>query len=120
MERDMDLCREILRQMAEHRDLNSPVEIQVEGRPPEEIAFNVYQLMDGGLIEAQVVSDLQGPAYKPLRITWKGSEFYDAAKDETIWRRGKELVLKAGGGLSYDALSAVLTALIREGTGLGL
>jgi Hypothetical protein (DUF2513) len=48
----------------------------------------VYQLMDGGLIEAQVVSDLPGPAYKPLRITWKGSEFYDAAKDETIWRRG--------------------------------
>jgi hypothetical protein len=121
MERDMDLCREILRQMAAHQDLNSPVEIEVEGRSLEEITYNIYLLYDGGLIEAiDARTQANKLAYEPLCMTWRGSEFYETAKDDTTWRRGKELVLKAGSGLSYDVLSSALTALIRQGTGLGL
>jgi hypothetical protein len=122
MERDMDLCREILRQMAAHRDLNSRVEIKVEDRSPDEIAYNVYLLQDGGLSEALRVSDVQQVhAYLPLWLTWKGCEFYEATKDDTIWRRGKELAIKAGGGLSYDALSTIFQVLIRQGLpGLGI
>jgi Hypothetical protein (DUF2513) len=88
MKRDMDLCREILRQIAAHPDLNASVEIKVEGRSPDDISYQLYLLRDGGLIEG-TGSDLQGLAYKPLRLTWKGSEFLAVAQDNTIWQQAK-------------------------------
>ena len=120
MKRDMDLCREILRQIEAHPELNRPVKIEVEGRAPEDITYQLHQLRQGGLIEAKDVSDLQGLAYKPLRLTWQGHEFLDAARDDTIWRRGKERVMKAAGGLTFDLLLAALKAEIRDRTGLDL
>ena len=120
MKRDMDLCREILRQMEAHPDPNAPFEINVEGRSPEEINYHVYLLSQASLIDAIDASSTTELEYLPVRLTWTGHEFLETSRDDTIWRRGKEMVLKAGGGLSYDALSAVLTALIRQGTTLDL
>jgi hypothetical protein len=78
MKRDMDLCREI--------------------------AYQVHLLRQGGLIEAEDGSDLQGLAYKPLRLAWHGHEFLDAARNDTIWRKAKVKVLGTVGGLAFDVL----------------
>ncbi len=37
MKRDMDLCREILRHIEGHPDLNRWVEIKVDGHTPDEV-----------------------------------------------------------------------------------
>jgi hypothetical protein len=118
MERDMDLCREILRQMAAHRNPDTDIENNVEGRSLEEINYNVYLLYDGGLIEAIDDRSLANQlAYKPLWMTWKGSDFYAAVKDDTIWRRGKERLVKFGGDAPFDVLLDFLKGLVRDGWG---
>jgi Hypothetical protein (DUF2513) len=120
MKRDMDLCREIMRQIEAHTELNRPVKIEVEGRSAEDITYQLHQLQQARLIEAINVPNKSGLAYLPLRLTWQGHEFLDAARDDTIWRRGKERVLKAAGGLTFDLLLAALKAEIRSRTGLDL
>jgi Hypothetical protein (DUF2513) len=120
MKRDMDLCREILRRLEENPDPRRPVEIEIEGRSRQEIVYQIHLLWQAGLIEAIDASTISAMNYRPQRLTWAGHEFLDAARDDTIWRRGKERVLKGAGGLTFDLLLAALKAEIRSRTGLDL
>jgi hypothetical protein len=80
MKRDMDLCREILRQIEAHPELNEPVTIEVEDCSPDDITYQLHQLRQGGLIEAEDVSVVGKLRYMPKRLTWHGHEFLDAAE----------------------------------------
>jgi hypothetical protein len=120
VQRDMDLCREIMRQIAGSRSLHGPAEISVEGRSEDEITYQLHILRQAELIEAIDFSSLDGMAYKPIRLTWKGNEFLDAASDDTIWNRAKDRFGKAGGALTFDLLLAACKAQISELTGLDL
>jgi Hypothetical protein (DUF2513) len=37
------------------------------------------------------------PTIVPLRLTWAGHEFLDAAREPSRWEKARDLVLKAGG-----------------------
>jgi hypothetical protein len=119
MKRDMDLCREIMRQIADSPILNAPVEVAVEARSDDEITYHLHILRQAELIEAVNMSSLDGMAYKPLRLTWKGSEFLDAARDDTVWNQAKARFGKAAGALTFDLLLAVLQEEIKNRIGLG-
>jgi hypothetical protein len=108
MKRDMDLVREILRQLEDHPDPNRSVEIEVEGRSEPEINYHLYLLNQAGLIQAENVSDTSEFAYLPLRLTWQGHEFLDAARDDTRWNAAKRMVVSTTGGLAFEFLRAVL------------
>jgi Hypothetical protein (DUF2513) len=130
--RYMDLCREILRQIEESPESASPT-VKVDGHSPEEISYHVKLLGEADLVEVgfadgrfndeepdgSVRTRFQ-KVYSPVSLTWQGHEFLDAARDDTIWQRGKERVLKVAGGLAFDLLFAALKAEIRERTGLDL
>ena len=126
MERDMDLCREILRQVKAQTSLNAPVKIEVEGRSSDEITYQLYLMSQENLIEATIARYKTGSGLTclPERLTWKGHEFLKAFQDDTIWRRAKEWAkeraLKGGGDLTFDLLLAYLKAEFRERTGLDL
>ena len=104
MKRDMDLCRDILRQIEAHSDPNRPVELEAVGRTSQDIAYQVYLLDQACLIEATDASDGDEINFIPLRLTWQGHEFLDAARDDIIWRKAKDKVLGAAGGLTFDLL----------------
>lgn len=120
MKRDMDLCREILRQMEVHPNPEGPIKIKIEGRPDQEITYHLHLLRQADLIEAIEKTTFAGMAYAPQRLTWKGHEFLDAARDDTIWRKAKERLLGVAGGLTFDLLLAALKAEISNRTGLNL
>ena len=120
MVRDMDLCREIMRQIADSRTLDAPVKVAVEGRSDDEITYQLHILRQAGLIEAIDLTTLGGMAHRPLRLTWDGNEFLDATRDDTIWNRAKAGFGKAGGALTFDLLLAACKAQIGELTGLDL
>jgi hypothetical protein len=119
MKRDMDLCREILRQMAESPDPNS-APVKIEDRALGEVNYHLHIMRHAELIEAIDVSDLQELNYIPLRLTWKGQEFIEAARNDTVWRKAKGRLIDAAGGLTFDLLLAALKAEIRSQTGLDL
>ena len=118
MKRDLDLCREIMRQIADSPTLNAPVEVAVEGRSDDEITYQLHILRQADLIEAVDFTSGDGMAYKPLRLTWKGNEFLDAARDDTVWNRAKARFGKAAGALTFDLLLAVLKEEIGNLIGL--
>jgi Hypothetical protein (DUF2513) len=53
-------------------------------------------------------------------LTWRGHEFMDAARNDTVWRKAKTRVMANVGGLAFDVLRATLLADISEHTGLEL
>jgi hypothetical protein len=120
MQRDWDLCREILRQMAEFPSLNARMEIVVDGRSDEEITYQLHIMAQADLVELINMSTLDGMADQPLRLTWKGNEFLDAARDNTVWNRAKGRFAQTAGALTFDLLLAACKAEIRNRTGLEL
>jgi hypothetical protein len=130
MKRDMDLCREILRQIEESPESAGPA-VKVDGRSDEEISYHVKLLAEAGLVEAGVadgrfddrmsdgsVRTRFQKVYSPVSLTWNGHEFLDAARNDTIWRKAKAKVISATGGLVFEVLKAALLAEIRHQTGL--
>jgi hypothetical protein len=120
MKRDLDLCREILRQIGDSPNLNATVEVAVEGRSEDEITYQLHIMRQAGLIEAVDASSMDGTVYLDPRLTWKGNEFLDATSNNTVLNKAKEKLAQAGGAFTFDLLLAACKAVIRDRTGLDL
>jgi hypothetical protein len=120
MKRDLDLCREILRQTEESPESAGPT-LNLDGRSPEEISYHVKLLAEAGLVEAGAADGkftYEEPdgsirtkgqkVYSVISLTWAGHEFIDAARDNTRWKAAKTKVLETTGGLAFEFLKAVL------------
>lgn len=121
MKRDMDLVRDILKAVELCDDPWGLHQIlSIEGYSQNEISYHIKLLHDAGLLEAQDVSTMGQDGFRwwPGRLTWAGQDFLDAAKDDTLWKKAKETVLKPGASFSFDLLLAWLKAQI--GSALGL
>ena len=114
MKRDLDLGRSILQQIEATQTVRDWIDLTVEGHTDEEVSYHVMLLAKEGLIEATDLSTSDGFEWKPIRLTWAGHEFLDAARDESQWSKAKAIVLKKSGGLSFDVLKAVLIDLVKK------
>jgi hypothetical protein len=110
MKRDMDVVRLILMR-------------QESGEAPPELAkytedlivYNVALMKDAGLVEAVIANDADGSprAAVIIRLTWAGHDFLDAARDDTLWRKAKEKVLKPTASWTFGLLMEWLKQEIR-------
>jgi hypothetical protein len=108
VKRDMDLIRAILLEV-EKAQYDSParcIDLDIEGRSREVVSFHVMLLDEAGLIIAGSFKN----THKPVRLTWDGYEFLDAARDEKLWDRAKGLVGQAG-AMAFEVLQQVLVKL---------
>jgi len=87
MKRDMDLVRKILLAM----EADQPV-IMTLGYDPDVVGHHVWLMEQGDLITVSATSthDDVGPVALPCAITWKGHEFLDAVRDDTVWQLVKQ------------------------------
>ncbi|HWM89533.1 MAG TPA: DUF2513 domain-containing protein [Thermoanaerobaculia bacterium] len=113
MKRDMDLARRILFAV-EEAPLDGETDLNFDDFSQEEISYHVMLLSEAGLIEAQDQSGYGGSDWQPERLTWAGHEFLDASRDQGRWEKAKKLVREKVGGLTFDALKAVLIRLATE------
>jgi hypothetical protein len=105
MKRDMDLIRQILID-AETRDFE-------DGEPPElyqalttDEAYQIALMIDAGLVQADYVSSAGTPQSATIyRLTWAGHDFLDAARDNTIWKKAKDSILKPGISWTFSILT---------------
>jgi hypothetical protein len=115
MKRDMDLIRQImfeLEKQAPRLDYHPP-EIQIEGHSKGEVVLHVKLLDEAGYIKAQNDSTLAELSYIPIRLTWQGYEFLDAARDDTRWNKAKDVMDKAG-GFVFEVAKALLIELLKQ------
>lgn len=77
-------------------------------------------LIEAGLVHGAIGLDSDGqPANTaPLRLTWHGHEFLDAARNETIWKKAGEQIKKSGVDVTFALLADILKQLLRQALSL--
>lgn len=116
MNRDMDLVRDILRELAESE---GPLEASVfaDGARTEQVVAFHFEIMDeAGLIEANV-SKTWGGGYAratAMRLTWDGADFLAAVSNDGLWSHVKRSVAKTLGSASLDTFKALAVKFAME------
>lgn len=119
MKRDMDLARKILLAVEEKGGTRGGLDLDIPGHAKDEVSYHVQLLAEAGLLEAQDLSTMHGFEVRPKRLTWNGHEFLEAARNDTVWNRAKEIVKEEGGSIPFDLLKALLFKLASGLFGLG-
>lgn len=121
MQRDMDLARKILLAVEEaDADPRGWVNISVPGYEKQAIYYHIMLLDEAGLLEGQDLCSLgpNGFEWAAKRLTWRGHDFLDAARSDTVWQRAKDKTLKVAGSVTFDVMKELLVQSARELIGL--
>jgi Hypothetical protein (DUF2513) len=103
MRRDMDLLRSLLLKVEEQAD-GSFTTIEIPGHSESEVRYHAQLAQGAGFIEAEFMMD----GFIVTGLTWAGHEFLDAAREDKLWNKAKQTVLKNAGTLTVEALKTAL------------
>lgn len=118
MQRDMDLCRAILLEIAGHPSpltSNAFLKIEIDGYSQEQIWYHIKLLSQAGLMEAIDYTTQRQAEWLARDLTWQGHEFLDAYRDNTRWQTSKQILQKAVGSLTLEGLKQLIPKLVGEG-----
>jgi len=119
MKRDFDLIRRILSDVEDAPPLKGSRDFQYQGYDDDVVTEHIELLIEAGFLDGHVSRFLGGGgSARVSRLTWAGHDFLDAMKDESIWSKAKENVLKPVGGVAFDVLLDWLKWKMREKLGL--
>jgi hypothetical protein len=118
MKRDMDLVRDILFELEKQDGSGSWMKVALEGRSENEINYHLLLLKDAGFMEAAVLQDGVRSIVQPLRLTWSGHEFLNAARSSKLWEGAKEFVLKTTGTLTLEGLKLAIPHVTKSLMGM--
>lgn len=101
MKRDMDVIRQIV---LAAREANDPLS-GLDGMDSDVFASHVILLEEAGLVKA-TSREQHGKAFVAVlyRLTWTGHDFADAIKEDNLWRKAKETVLKPTASWTFGIL----------------
>jgi hypothetical protein len=84
VKRDMELVREVRKQVEEKGPPRGWAELDIPGHSPEEVSYHVMILNEAGLLEGKNLSTMQDFEWKARRLTAQGHDFLDAIRNETV------------------------------------
>ena len=108
----MDLARAILFEIEKVPYDMDTHEINIDGYSKTEVNYHIILLNEAGLIEALDYSSFNCSEWQPKRLTWKGHEFLDASRNETIWNKAKDTIKERGLSLSFDLIYKILIRIL--------
>lgn len=111
MKRDMDLVRLILLRVEEQDPNSSSYEsIAIDGYSAGEIREHVKLLKNAGMVD-DVHHDMDGHVW--IRsITWDGYDYLDRVRDDSRWRKTKDIIKDKGLPLIFDTIKTISSAFI--------
>lgn len=115
MKRDMELVRLSLLEV--EREEPAP---DLSGYTEDQKVYRMALCIEAGLVDGVIVPDGNGypAATSAIRLTWKGHEFLDAARNDTIWKKTLAHVKKAGIAVTLPVLEDLLKKGAKEILGL--
>lgn len=120
MKRDLNLLRRILLAIEESVD-DEPASIKLPTSEYDDvhIAYHVRLLTEGGLIHAIKARSFDATrSWIPHSLTWKGHNFLNAVRDDSIWREIKTQVKNNGADLPVEIIYELALREIRQRIGL--
>lgn len=87
----------------------------------EDLAGHFLILRDAGLVLGTVSGNDANPGrYIIHRLTWSGHEFIQSFREDTVWKKAKDHVLKPGASWTFEILKDWVKQELKEKTGLPL
>jgi hypothetical protein len=115
VKRDMNLIRlQLLRVEGDERVQ------ELDDYTEEQKVYHMALCIEAGLVDGAIVRDANGypAATSAIRLTWKGHEFLDAARNDTIWKKALGHIKKAGVQVTLPVLEEVLKKAAKDLLGL--
>jgi hypothetical protein len=115
VQRDMDLVRQILLAIEKHSGERLPNQPTITGWDASAVNYHLRLLQQDNLIDATVYKGDNNNHFAAIGLTWKGHEFLDAARDDTVWNKAKAEV---GEKVSSVPLTLLMEVLMRVARGM--
>jgi len=112
MQRDIDLIRSILLDLEARGSYTDWLDVDVEAYSPEQVDYHLELLIEAGFVVVPA-SGRELSRRHPLRLTWDGHEFLDAARNDMRWHRVKASVDEID-GLPFAFVKAALLDMARQ------
>ena len=111
MKRNMDLIRQLAIRIESADSHLQASEISIDSFTPAEILYHCVLMHEAGLIDGEMVSDLDCDGDGLIeRLTWQGHDFLDAARDDRLWNRTMKTVREKVTSVTFDGLLVLLKA----------
>lgn len=105
MKRDFDLVRMILKDAEEMAPGEQAGGFTYDGIDDSIVEAHVVLLLEAGLLSGTIVESISDNAGGIVTgLTWHGHDFLDAVKDDSLWSKAKETVIKPAGGVAFSVL----------------
>ena len=119
MKRDFDLIRHIMTDIENMPAASAFKSFEYPGYDKATIHQHIKLLIDENLIEGKIHESHHGiDAVRITGLTWNGHDFIDASKDESIWTKAKETVLKPTVSITFSILLEWLKEEAKKKLGL--
>lgn len=121
MKRDMDLIRKLLIYF-EEKESPKCIEVPpVEGYDDITIKNHLVLMHDAGLLRCEPVTSSTSDrviSVIPFDLTWAGHDFLQSMRDENLWKKAKEHVLKPGASWTFEILKEWAKHELKQKLGL--
>jgi hypothetical protein len=120
MKRDLELIRNILLDVESCPPGQPITGFTYDGKEQPEILEHVVLLTNAEFIEGDVRLGANGAPHACCirRLTWKGHEFLDSARDDVLWRKVLSQVKERTVSVSLEVLQSLLTKALKGQVGL--
>ena len=124
MKRNMDLVRSLLFYFEDKSDTAhiEAEDITLEGYDQSLIPYHINIMCEAGLLSCEELNSSTTPGRLvraiPFRLTWKGHEFLDDAKNESVWNQAKHILGKHALSVSLATFQSLLKKILVERLGL--
>lgn len=112
MKRDFELIRKLL-MFFEGKQSSEHIEVPpIDGYDALTIKYHLVLLHDAGLLRCEPVrsSTSDRVIYViPFDLTWDGHEFLDKVRNETVWRRIRDVIASKGGSVAFSVVNQLAT-----------
>lgn len=125
MKRDWDTVRDLLTRLEKEESTEQPLRLGCfpDDSQRDVISYHIELLIEEGLIDGYMSKELghRPKAFVANRLTWKGHNFLDSIRSDTVWNKIKEILASKSVDLSFDAIKAVAPTALSSVLGvLGL
>lgn len=118
MKRDMDLVREILLEIEKQYVSTAIYNLEIEGYDMTTVAYHCKILYEAGFVSTYKAEYAGNElwSFGVGSLTWDGNDYLDNVRDNSIWRKTKDVITKKGLPLVIDTIKTISTAFITAAT----